>query len=54
MPTAKLKDVELDYEETGAGFPLVWSQPLQPARGGVPRRRRARALGGVDGMRGRR
>ena len=25
MPIAKLGDVELYYEETGAGFPLVWS-----------------------------
>src|SRR5262252_10049764 len=25
MPIAKLGDIELYYEETGAGFPLVWS-----------------------------
>ena len=25
MPTVKLPDVELYYEETGQGFPLVWS-----------------------------
>ena len=25
MPLAKLGDVELSYEETGEGFPLVWS-----------------------------
>jgi pimeloyl-ACP methyl ester carboxylesterase len=25
MPIAKLANVELYYEETGQGFPLVWS-----------------------------
>jgi pimeloyl-ACP methyl ester carboxylesterase len=25
VPTVKLADVELHYEETGQGFPLVWS-----------------------------